>query len=575
MTLPNRVLKYLVLVAAILFVVAISSFWFSSSSFSEKDVTLSLDAPVQVSSGDEVTYKITYANATKTTLYNLNFLFFYPQDATILKDGNTIQGQTDSFKVDQLAPGQKGEKEFKVFLVGDKGNIKSAKVTLSFKSGSLQSSFEKSATIATTIVAMPIDLTLVSPPNATPGQAINYILDYRNQSSDDISDLLIQFSYPDGFSVQDSTPAPGQGNNVWSVPLLKKGSGSRISIQGTLDGKEGDSKSVEVQLKRKIGTTYIDYEKASSVTLISSPLMGLDVLVNESNNYSAYPGDDLRYTLKYSNNSNLNLSGLNLSVQLEGDMYDFSSLNTNGGFFDDSTKTILWNSSTMPDFINLSPGAKGQITFHITLNRTFPSGGSGSSRDRFVKATAKLSTPNVPPNSNAEELAVFASAITKIGTQPSISETAYYNDPAFGSFGPMPLQVGQETAFTVHWQIINPGNDIGGAVLSGKLPSGVFWMDQTSTDPGNQEPVFNPNTQQVSWSFPVVPYGVGIFTPKYEASFRIKIKPSSIQKGTEPYLLQGVQFTGTDNFTKQSIIINKKDMTTNDIFDMPRQGTVQ
>ncbi len=575
MAIANRALKYLSLLAVFLFIIAISSFWFGNPSFSEKNVTLGLESPLQASAGDEVVYKIKYANATKTTLYNLNFLFFYPTDSTVIQNGTTVEGQTENFTIDHLAPGQKGEKEFKVFLVGEKGNIKSAKVNLSFKSGNLQSSFEKSALTSTTITAMPIDLTLVSPPNATAGQSIDYILDYRNTSGDDASDLLFEFTYPDGFSPKQFMSPPQQGNNVWLVPVIKKGAGKRISIQGTLDGKEGDSKSVMIQLKRKIGNIYVNYEKASSVTVISNPILRVEILANESSDYSAYPGAELRYVIKYTNSSNLNLSGLNLTVKLEGEMLDFASLNTQGGFFDDATKTILWNSSIVPDFINLSPGAKGQVTFQIALKSSFASNVSGASKDRFAKATAKLSTPNVPPDSNADELAAFGSSITKIGTQPTFNAIVYYNDPVFGATGPLPPKVGEESYFTIHWQIINPGNDINGVVIKGKLPTGVSWVDRVNVSPDNPKPVFNPNTQEVEWDLPTVRYGVGLSSPKYDASLSLKIKPSSTQKGVNINLMQNIQFSGTDNFTKQSVIISKKDLSTDNLVDRPKEGAVQ
>ncbi len=571
----NRALKYLVLLAVFLFIIAISSFWFGSSSFSEKDVTLELESPLQASAGDEVIYKIKYANATKTTLYGLSFLFFYPTDSTIIKNGTTMEGQTESFTIDQLASGEKGEKEFKAFLVGDRGNIKSAKVNLSFKSGSLQSSFEKSAATSTTIVAMPVELTLVSPPNATAGQAINYILDYRNTSGSDVSGLVFEFTYPDGFIPDQYTPSPDKGNNTWQKSMLRNGAGERISIQGILNGKEGDNKSITVQLKRRIGDIYVGYEKASSVTVIANPILGVDISVNDTNEYSAYPGAELRYVVKYSNNSNLNLSGLNLSAKLEGEMFDFSSLNAQGGFFDDATKTILWNSSTVPDFINLGPGAKGQVTFQIALKSFSASGISGSSRDRFVKTTVKLSTPNVPPDSNTDEIAVYGSSTTKIGTQPNFTQLAYYNDTAFGSMGPLPPKVGEETYFTVHWQIINPGNDIGGVVVKGKLPPGVSWADQVNAYPDNPMPTFNPNTQEVEWDLPVVPFGIGLSNPKYEAIFRLKLKPSSTQKGSNIDLIREAKFSGIDNFTRQSVVISKKDLNTDNLTDRPKEGVVQ
>ena len=100
-------------------------------------------------------------------------------------------------------------------------------------------------------------------------------------------------------------------------------------------------------------------------------------------------------------------------------------------------------------------------------------------------------------------------------------------------------------------------------------------MDQTSAVPDDMRPSFNPNTQEVSWSLPVVPFGIGVFTPKYEGVFRVKIKPSSIQRGSFVNILEEFQFLGTDNFTKLNVIIRKKDLNTEELTDRPKEGTVQ
>lgn len=572
---PKNMLKYLVLLAFALLIVAISSFWVSGPSFREKDVVFEIDGPTQVLAGEEVSYTLKYANNTRSTLHDIEITFFYPEDSTVILDGKVEQDHIEDIKIDQLAPGEKGEKEFRAFLVGERGNIKIAKASLSFKAGSLTSLFEKNINFSTTIVSTPIALTMVAPPSIVSGTLVQYILDYRNESDQDASDLVLEFDYPDDFVPRNFDPAPQSGNNRWLVKSLKQGGGGRISITGTLSGKEGESKVVSVKLKRKIGGEYVDYQKSSAATVISNPVLSLDVTVNNSNDYSASLGDRLAYTIKYSNNSNIVLSGMNLVVKFEGDMYDFSNLDTRGGLFDDAGKTITWNSSTIPVFGNFFPNTSGQVSFYITMKSFFPSSVSGTNNDRFIKLTAKLATPNVPTGFEGDELAVSSSIVTKIGTQPTLNELIYYDDPNFGSSGPLPLRVGEETAFTIHWQLSNPGNDAENVKLVARLPSGVMWNSLTKATDGLPTPTFNSNTYEVTWSLDRLPYGTGISTPKYEASFQVKIKPSSLQKGNTVNLIDAVRFTATDSFTKQDITINKGGLNTDNLVDRPREGAVQ
>ncbi len=570
----NQLLKWLILLALLLAIVSFLAFWFGGPSFSESGVNLSIDGPNQASVGDEVVYKVKYSNNTKLDLNSMKFKFTYPDDSVVLKDGAAVKGSSETFTVDQLSPGQNSEKEFRTFLVGDRGNIKTAKVELSYRAGDLRTVFQKDTTLSTTIISVPVSLTLSAPPNSVPGQAVNYMLDYRNESGDDIYDLRFEFAYPDGFGVQRTAPSASEGNYVWNIPVLKKGGGGRISVTGQLNGKEGETKIISIVLKRKIGGQYVNYEKAETSSVIASSLLGVGVLVNDAADYSAFAGDDLNYTVKYSNNSNYNLAGVNLTVKLEGEMYDLSSLDTKGGYFDNFSNTITWNASAVSDFSNLPPNKRGQAAFRVKLKSNIPSSVSGS-KNLFVRATARLSTPNVPSGVGGDEIFAQTSVVTKISTQPTLRQVVYYNDAAFGSSGPMPPQVGKETVFTVHWQITNPGNDMSGVRISAVLPVGVSWKNVVSVGSGQPEPIYNPNTSEAVWNLGVLPRGVGVTGAKYEASFQVAVKPALNQKGSPILLLKNSKLEGQDTFTQQRIIVPAQDMTTNDTTDRPGEGAVQ
>lgn len=570
----KKVLIWLAIVALGLLIVSLAFLFFGQPSFTEKDVVFTLEGPDQALSGDEATYTLKYQNNTGLELKNLRFRFFYPSDSVVIKDGAVSSDTSEGFEMEELGPGESGERQFKAFLIGDKGNIKEARATLIFNAGNLSSSFEKSTSLSTPIVNLPIALTLLAPPSAISGQEVNYILEYRNQTAADISDLLFEFRYPEGFNFQRATPAPSSGNNTFTVAALKQGAGSRITATGTLTGNERESKQVMVILKRKINGQYVDYVRADSSTVISSPLLGLEMLVNNASDYNAVIGDLLEYTIRYRNNSNQGLIGLTLAVKLEGEMYDLGTLEPNGGFFDGGSSVITWNASGVPDFANLTPGKQGTIKFRIRIKPGFPAGGLGS-RSFFVKATAALSTPNVPSGLGADEVSTTTSLTTKISTQPKLDQVLYYSDPAFGSSGPMPPEVGKETAFTVHWQLTNPGNDMNSVKVTATLGSGVVWKNVVSAGTNQPQPTFNANRSEVSWNLGVLPQGVGVQTPKYEASFQIAVTPGVNQKGDSVELLKETLFSGIDSFTKQNLVIRVRQATSNQTVDRPGEGNVK
>ena len=124
----QKLLKWLVLLALVLFIAAIVIFLLGKPSFSEDQVVLDLEGPTQAAVGDEVTYKIKYGNNTKTDLHDLKFKFTYPEKSVVIKDGEILKELSETFTLGDLKSGDLGEKEFKAFLAGDRGNIKNAKV---------------------------------------------------------------------------------------------------------------------------------------------------------------------------------------------------------------------------------------------------------------------------------------------------------------------------------------------------------------------------------------------------------------------------------------------------------------
>jgi hypothetical protein len=570
----NRVLLWSIITAVALGVISVLLFFYGGSSFTESGVVLTMDGPTQASVGDEIIYKVHYQNNTKSALHHVQLSFTYPDSSAIIQNGQIVNntGNVQSVSEDDLPAGASKDEEFHSFLVGDKGNIKVALVKIDFDAGDLKSTFEKTAQLSTTISSVPIALTLVGPPTSVSGQAVTYLLDYRNQSSDDVSGLQLTFKYPDGFRVTKVSPSASVGTTVWTLPLLKQGNGNRITIQGSLTGNQGVTKPISVSLQRNINGTYIDYEKASTTTVIASPLLNVVTTVNGTADYVSHAGDTLQYSINYKNASTFTFSGLVLTAKLSGGMYDFASVDTRGGFYDSTTNTISWNSTVVPGFDSLAPGAGGTINFSVKLKST---PGSGSS-NTLAHATIQLATNNVPDTLSVDQVSTVDDVLTKITSQPTFSQKMYFNDPAFGSAGSMPPKSGQATSFTIHWLVTNPGNALTGAKIVGTLPQGVTWKNVISVPAGQPQPTFNKNTSQVTWNLGTLPAGIGAGAGSaYELAFQVSLTPSPTQSGQSAPVLTGPTLSGIDSFTQQNIAVSNNDLTTSSTVDQALNGVVQ
>ena len=567
----NRLLRWLVVLALLVAVGGVGFFIFNRSSFSPNKVDFKIKAPEETSSGQKITYTLNYRNNNPKAIKDLQLTFFYPPDAMDLRQGRLSTLQTENVKLGDLGPGEEKNTEFSAYLIGNRGDIKKSRAVLSFYGTDVPAVFKKEVTIATNISSLAVALTLVSAPRAVSGQEVTYLLDYRNESPDDLSDLRLVFTYPDGFTPSRFSPA-GFSKNMMELKKLKSGEGDRLSVSGLLQGKEGDNKTVAVVLQRKIEDTYIDFEKSSASTVFSTPPLTLQILANEKSDYNAQLGDDLEYQIKFTNNTDADLFGLTVSAKLEGSMFDLGSVRSEG-FFNNSTRLIAWNASVSPLLNHLAPHQEGAVSFRTKIKSGFPSGGTGI-KDSIVKVSAEAGTPTIPPGFDLARLSAASELVTKIVSLPTLTQKISRNDSTFGSSGPVPPRSGQKTVYTISWEIINIPNDILKARVVGILPPGVEWESKSRISGQQPAITFNAGSRQVIWPLETVPAGTGGQFPKYQGWFMISFKPSANNVGQVVKLIKDAFLEGQDGFTHQDILVRVNDVTSNDLVDFPGQGSV-
>lgn len=549
--------------------------WGGRSSFTEKNVQFSIETLGEIASGGKADYLVKFANKNPQALTDVRLVFFYPNDAVVIKDGKQMTSTlTEETKIDRIESGGSGEYRFSAYLVGGRGEVKKATARLVFTPEAIRSSFEKEVDAATTINALDVALTLVAPPNAVSGQALSYLLDYRNESSQELTNLTLKFVFPDGFTPTGFNPSPALGNATWLIKQVKPGEGHRIVIDGLLKGAERENKSVAVILQREVEGTTIDYEKAASSTTISTPLLSTEISVNNQlSNYIAQLGEQLNYKIKFSNNSEVDLLGLTISAKLDGTMFDLGSLHTTG-FFDAGARTVSWNASSSALLNRLAPEQYGVVDFSINLKNTFPTSGLGA-KDLAAKVSVKAETFTIPPGYFSDSLTARAESITKIKSLPGFEQTAQYSAGGLEGRGPVPPRAGQKTVYTIMWRLSNTSGDILKTVMKGVLPAGINWEDSARVNGQQPLPSFKSASREIIWDVGTLPSGTGSTAPKYEAVFQISVMPSSAQVGTSPILIKNLTLEGEDGATRQLFILSGKDLSTNDLTDRLNQGTVE
>ena len=551
-------------------VLAMAVFLLYQSRFREGRVALAVEAPESASSGEEIEYKVVIENKNNFDLVDARLSFFYPEGSVPLgEDGQPLNSLIQNIDLGDLQSRGKKELVLKTVISGEKGEIKKAKANLIYSPSSFSSVFQKSEEAAVSISGVSVPLTLSAPPSVLPGQRVGISLDLRNETKEDLEDFQIVFSYPDGFVFRKATPLPDGNNDVFNLGSLKAGEGKRITVEGEVSGFEKEGKRFTASLKKKIGGRYFEIQKAEVLLTVSSPLLSADVLLNDSKDYIAGTGDKLRYTLRFANNSNNNFSALELRAKLEGQLFDFSTVKSDG-FFDQSTGTILWNAASTPLLSNLGPNQDGQVSFEVDLKPDFP---KNFGKNYSLKVSSLLQTSSVPPDFDLDKITASAELVSRVRANTEFTSRAFYGSPVFPNSGPVPPKVGQKTIYAVHWKIVNEGSDLTNVRVASFLLPGIVWENKYNLVPSQSEIRYDPSLGRISWFIPTVPAGTGVISPVFEAVFQVGITPSVNQVGQAPEILKEAVLEAIDNFTKESVDLSRPGINTATVGDSP--GTVQ
>ncbi|MDP1628999.1 MAG: hypothetical protein Q8L57_00095, partial [bacterium] len=170
-----------------------------------------------------------------------------------------------------------------------------------------------------------------------------------------------------------------------------------------------------------------------------------------------------------------------------------------------------------------------------------------------LRVKSAIETPTVPSYLGLAlaKISVSGEIAVRVRTELRVSAKGYFRDPAgyIKNSGFLPPKVGEVTTYTIHWQVVNPANDLENVVLRTTLPAGISWTGETAIPYGAAEPAYNERTGEVIWSIGRVPAQSGIILPAFQAYFRVAAVPSVNQIGNLISIINETEFSGRDVFT--------------------------
>ncbi len=553
----KRVLKITGVVLLVVILVAggfIYAAWWQKNAFHQDRVTISFEGPSSADSTQTVKYIVHYKNDNQVTLKNSEIQLTYAENFQPIDNVNLkfVSPTSSRIFVGDIKPKSEGSVEVKGIFYAPKDAPVYLHGAINFtpSNGKVQLSMETQ--ISVNIATAPVLLDVSGPTQATDGDKISYVIDYKNLDVRRLSNLQIRIELPEGFQLIDAQPTASQNGTAWTIGDLDSNQGGKIKINGTISGGDGQIKKLVVSLGQSQDDGQLAlYNKREASLKIVAPILTVTQALDGVSKETINAGDVLKYIVKYHNTGTIGLRNAIVTVELQGKILDFSKTTVEKGSFDGTKNIITWKASDIPALANINPNDSGEVFFSIPVKAIIPI--TNENDKNFVAITvAKIDSPDIPTAVDSNKIIGSNTLELKLASKVLLNTLGYFTDTQLKNSGPIPIQVGKETLLAVHWTLVNISNDLVGGKVVSSLPTGVRWTGMTY--PSNEKISYNSQTNQLNWDLGNVKAGLGASVPAREVEFQVGITPQMNQVGQAVKLLNKSVFTATDTFTGKAMM---------------------
>lgn len=518
---------------------------------SGNNIEVSVKAPISIAGGEVVPFEIEIKNNNSVSLLGTYLGVTFPLGAKEVSD-TSIPAKRVEESLGDILPGGSVKKNLSVALFGAENEKKEISISLEYKVTGSNSLFNKTKTVSILVGSSPVSIVVTGPTEVNTNQTVNYTVDITSNSPSVVKGLLLEVTYPFGFSFVSSNPQTFFKNSFWLVGDLEPGAKRTVKFSGTLSGQEREERGFNFKIGSQSKTDNLVIETPfastfSSVT-IRRPFVSADIFFNgvDTSEYISVAGSKVETAIKWRNNLAYEVSDVSIVVKLSGNSFDKSAVQVEGGLYRSIDNTIVFNKLTDSDLANLEPGQEGASEFEFASFGVGTVTGAALSNPSIV-LNISVTGKRVDYEDGQENVLFSDSRKIKITANPQLFAKALYYVGPFKNTGSIPPKAEEETTYTITWTVTNPLNNLSNAKAVAILPPYIKWLGVTS--PSAEKLVYDEGTGSVVWNIGSVPAGAGTVSAAREASFQISFLPSVDQIGTSPNLIGETTLTAKDNFT--------------------------
>ncbi|MEK7453172.1 MAG: hypothetical protein AAB614_02980 [Patescibacteria group bacterium] len=540
-----------VLLLSLIFSGAIYFYYSSSPIFNQKSIKMYITGPSSVSSGEAVSYKVSYRNDSNVILNDVNLSFEWPA-GSVFEGAEYFKPVKIEKKIGLLMPNQEKVLILDGRIYGEKDAVKHIKVDLKYIPAELGEPYILSEEFVTSIGTVPIFLNITIPKQVVADKESEMLIEYVNDSDASFSNMEIRAQYSSGFIFASSNPNPAKSNNLWQLGTILGNESGFVTIRGKFNGLEAENQliSFDIGQAEPNGDGFSSFASAIAETRLASSALLVFQTVNGSRDASANFGDTLTYKISYRNTTDTQISNVIMFVQLEDKLLDLKTLSIPWGSFDGRTNSIIWNQSGVPELSVLDPGEEGSVTFSVRVNQNFTPK-SVLDKNLKIKSSAQIASGSLPENLSGLPVEDEDTLYVKLQTSLGFNATGYYDDGQIGNFGSLPPMVGSETSYAISWQVVNTINDVKDAVITASLPLNVKWTGLVY--PKDADISYDKDKGVVTWKPGIIFAGSGFIVPSQRVDFQVSFLPAIAHVGQQFKLISESTFNGVDAFTNKEI----------------------
>lgn len=543
------------------------------------NVGIGITKPDQVLVGDPFGFSLALSNYSSNILKNAEVAVTLPDNVSFV--GQSPDQRVMQFGVGDIGPGSiynlgcnngaSGSNCMNLIVTGSPNSVQHVDVKLTYATAaSPNAQFETDGGADIVVGGPAVTLAVNAPAAIYSGQDFQFTVTYTNNTSHDFNNVSLALQYPPAFTFTGASMAPaGAGENTWNIGTIAAAGTGSITVTGDITGPENASYTLDGTLAGGVGgNTYPLTENSATLAIGQSPLT-LSAAVNGKQDYIAAPGDNLTYTITYTNNSGVTFQNLVIKAALTGALFDLSSVMTDG-YFSSLTNTVTWTPASDQALLSLAPGESGSVTLKVGTIASYPIR-LVSDKDYTLDLNAQISSATVPPGVAASSTVSAVSVENKVGGAITLASEGFWRDASssIANTGPYPPKVNQTTDYTIHWVITNYATDADNVAVSATLQSGTTCTGVVQSNMPTA-PVCDPATGAVTWNIPFIAATTGITGPPAEAVFQVQNTPALNQVGNTVTLLTQTTLTATDGFTSSTLTAQAPAVTT----DLPYDASI-